>query len=310
MHLVFHIPSERRATWWVEQMRELMPEATVCKSSDDYERAHIDYAIVWRPPNGWLASHPNLKAVVSIGAGVDHVLENADFPGGVDLIRTTGDELTQRMREYVALHVLRHHRLQPELERQAEVRRWKAPITPPATRRGVGVMGLGNLGLAAATTLRDLGFDVHGWARSRHDVDGVRVHAGESEFDAFLAASEILVCLLPLTEATRGILNAELFGRLPDKACLVNAARGEHLVEDDLIPALDTGTLAAATLDVFHEEPLPDTHPFWGDPRITITPHNASQIDPESGGRLIAENIRRHANATVVEDQVDLERGY
>ena len=238
------------------------------------------------------------------------MLADPDCPRHLPIIRTTGEDLTQRMREYVALHTLRLHRRLPELETAARERRWAQFVVPPATRRRVGVMGLGNLGRAAAETLIALGFRVSGWSRSGADVPGLRSHAGESGLAGFLADCEILVCLLPLTPATCGVLDAALFDALPRGASLINAARGQHLVEADLLAALETGRIDSATLDVFATEPLPDDHPFWAHPRVFVTPHTASLIDPASGVAIVADNLQRFAECGTVGDVADVERGY
>jgi glyoxylate/hydroxypyruvate reductase A len=171
-------------------------------------------------------------------------------------------------------------------------------------------MGLGDLGRDCARTLKAVGFDVKGWSRRPKTIDGVKSHAGRDGLAAFLEGTEILVCLLPLTPATRGILNAELFDRLPEGASLINAARGGHLVEQDLLSALDRGQISAATLDVFDQEPLPADHPFWDHPKVLVTPHVASLIDPVTGGRAIAANVRKFLSGSPVPDLVDLEQGY
>ena len=187
---------------------------------------------------------------------------------------------------------------------------WRQTANPPAYQRRVGIMGLGNLGSDVARTLSVIGFDVAGWSRRPKDIAGVKNFAGADDLDPFVKRSDILVCLLPLTDATRGILNDRLFSTLPPGACLINAARGEHLVEEDLLPALDDGRIEYATLDVFHHEPLPAGHPFWDHPRVLVTPHGASLIDPVAGGEAIAANLRRFINGEPVPNLVDLEQGY
>jgi len=299
-----------RQQWWVEHMQALLPEIA-CRSWDEPgDPAEIEYAVVWKPPAGGLKRFSNLRCIVSIGAGIDHVLADPELPRGVPIIRTTGPDLNQRMREYVSLHVLRLHRRLPELEAAQPLREWRQLILPPAPERRVGIMGLGNLGADCARTLAMIGFDVAGWARTPKTVEGVRGFAGEGERRAFLERTEILVNLLPLTPATRDILNADLFRTLPAGASIINCARGEHLVEADLLAALESGHIASATLDVFHEEPLPADHPFWDHPRVLVTPHVASLIDPVAGGRVIAENLRRFIRGEPVPDLVDLEQGY
>ena len=310
MSVVLFIPDPERLAWWVEHLRAEMPGWEVRGADDPGEPAAVEYVVVWQPPPGWMASFPNLRAIVSIGAGVDHVLADPDCPAHLPIIRTTGEDLTQRMREYVALHVLRLHRRLPELEAAAAERHWSRLLVPPASGRRVGVMGLGNLGRAAARTLLGLGFGVSGWSRRGAEIAGLRSHAGESGLADFLADCEILVCLLPLTPATRGILDGALFDALPDGASLINAARGQHLVEADLLAALDSGRISAATLDVFATEPLPGDHPFWTHPRVLVTPHSASTIDPVSGGTIIAANLRAFHEHGTVDDIADAKRGY
>jgi glyoxylate/hydroxypyruvate reductase A len=299
-----------RAAWWKETMQDLLPEFECRLWEDPGDPEDVEYAVVWRPPPGGLKRFPNLKCIVSIGAGVDHVFADPELPQGVPIIRTVGDDLRQRMREYVTLHVLRYHRRLPEFEAQQATAAWDQHITPPAAGRKVGIMGLGNMGGGCAAALAYLGFDTAGWSRRKKQLDGITGFHGSEGFDAFLARSEILVNLLPLTPDTEDILNADLFAKLPQGAKIINVGRGEHLVEEDLIPALDSGRLGGATLDVFREEPLPASHPFWPHPKILVTPHVASLIDPLAGGRLIADNLRRFVRGEPVADTVDLERGY
>ncbi|MEQ9597897.1 2-hydroxyacid dehydrogenase [Marinovum algicola] len=310
MKAAVYLPLEDKIQWWVEMLQGLLPGWQVVAMDQASEPESIDVAVVWRPRTGDLARFANLKAIVSIGAGIDHVLADENLPVGVPIIRTVGDDLTQRMREYVALHVLRHHRDMPrQLQAQAEAD-WHAIVVPVAPNRTVGVMGLGNLGAAAAQTLAGLGFATRGWSKSPKEISGVTCYSGAEGFDAFLDGCEILVNLLPLTEATRGILNAELFAKLPREACVINCARGPHLVDDDLLAALDSGQVKQATLDVFHQEPLPADHPFWSHRGITVTPHVASQIDADTGGRIIAENLRQFAETGTCPDVADAARGY
>ena len=309
MALIIRVGAARQE-WWLEHVRSLLPEID-CRSWDEPGNPeNIEIAVVWKPPAGGLRKFPNLRAIVSIGAGIDHVLADRDLPRHVPIIRTTGEDLKIRMREYVTLQVLRLHRRLPEIEKAQERREWLQLMNPPAHQRRVGLMGLGELGLDCALTLKAIGFDVAGWSRRSKTIDGIDSYARQDGLSAFLARTEILVCLLPLTSATKGILNADLFAELPRGASIINAARGGHLVDDDLIAALDRGHLSAATLDVFHHEPLPAHHPFWDHPNILITPHVASLIDPISGGKAIAANVRKFLAGEPVADLVDLSQGY
>ena len=299
-----------RAQWWLEHMRSLLPEIECRPWDEPGNPDEIEYAVVWKPPAGGLKRFRNLRCIVSIGAGIDHLTSDPDRPRHVPIIRTTSADLSQRMREYVTLHVLRIHRRLPEIEAAQPIREWRQLINPPAYERRVGVMGLGNLGADCARTLKAVGFDVAGWSRRPKELDGVTGFASERGFRPFLERTEILVCLLPLTPATRGILNADLFQTLPCGASIINCARGAHLVDQDLLDALDEGQIAYATLDVHHQEPLPASHPFWDHPRVLVTPHVASLIDPEAGGRAIAANLRRFIAGEPVPDLVDLQQGY
>ncbi|MBR3369532.1 MAG: glyoxylate/hydroxypyruvate reductase A [Rhodobacteraceae bacterium] len=310
MKVAVYLPAAEKIQWWVDMLKGLLPGWDVVSLEDVGNPDAVDYAVVWRPRSGDLARFPNLRAIVSIGAGIDHVLADAKLPAQVPIIRTVGSDLTQRMREYVALHVLRHHRDMPRQLRAQSERDWHAIVVPVAPRRTVGVMGLGNLGTAAAQTLAGLGFATRGWARSSKVIEGVDCHSGPEGFARFLDGCEILVNLLPLTDATRGIMDAALFERLPQGACVINCARGPHLVDDDLLAALDSGHIKQATLDVFHQEPLPQDHPFWTHPAITVTPHVASQIDAATGGRIIAANLLEFAKTGTCKDVADAARGY
>ncbi len=248
--------------------------------------------------------------IFSLGAGVDHLLSDPELPAGVPIVRMTDAALTRGMTEYVTLHVLRHHRRQRALEANQRAGAWEHVVTPTAPARRVGIMGLGMLGRAAARALAALEFDLAGWSRTAHDIAGVACFHGPDGLGPFLARTEILVCLLPLTPETEGILTAALFAQLPKGASLINAARGGHQVEADILAALESGQLSEATLDVFETEPLPAGHPFWSHPRVTVTPHNASVTDPDSGARQVIENISRFRRGEPLPDLVDVKAGY
>ncbi len=299
-----------RAEWWRQELGRRMPGLDIRVWPEVGARDDIEFALVWEPPKGELARYPNLKAIFSLGAGVDHLLDDPGLPAGVPICRVVDRALTAQMSEYVLLNVLRYHRQQPAYARQQAARQWRALKLMQTSERRVGIMGMGVLGQDAAAKLIALGFAVAGWSRTARSVAGVESFHGPDGLAPFLARTEILVCLLPLTPDTEGILNAKTFAHLPAGAALVSAARGGHLVEEDLIPALDTGQLSAASLDVFRNEPLPAEHPFWADGRITITPHVASITDPRSVADLVAENIRRARAGEPFLYVVDTARGY
>ncbi len=274
----------------------------------------VAYACVWKPPHGLLAEYRNLKAVFSLGAGVDDILADPQLPD-VPVVRVVDADLTMRMTEYVVLHVLTYHRQQRVYEQQQRARTWHDHDQPAANDVSVGVMGLGELGQAAAVALQRLGFRVHGWSRTQKIIPGVETFYGTTGLEPFLRRSEILVCLLPSTPATRGILNLDTFRRLKFNgalrgAYLINAARGDLQVDADIVVALEDGTLAGATLDVFPIEPLPLTSPLWTHPKVTITPHNAAQSSPRAIVTNILRQIDRFEVGMPLEHIVDRSRGY
>jgi len=306
------IASHDRPDWWARELQQRDPDLDVRIWPDVGDPADITYALAWKPTPGALASLPNLAIVFSLGAGVDHLFEDPDFPTHVAVVRVVDPYLTAGMREYVLLHTLRYHKNQPALDQQQRDHVWddRARELRQADEQGVGILGLGELGQACANALAGLDFDVAGWSRSPKDLPGITCFDGRGGLDALLGRSRILICLLPLTPETDGILNTDLFSKLPKGACLINAARGGHMIEDDLIPALEDGRLAHATLDVFREEPLPGDHPFWEHPQITVTPHNAAITDPRSVVIQILEDIARHQRGEALSNQVDTTLGY
>lgn len=310
MSIVVYLGDPQETEEWIALLSGLLPAFEIRDFDDPGDLAAVEYAVVWAPPAGRIKAFPNLKAVVSIGAGVDHVLRDPELPRHLPILRTTGPDMVQRLREYVALHVLTHHRDLAVTDANQSRGHWKQIVTPIAPKRRVGIMGLGNIARACAQTLAMLGFDTAGWSRSGGEVEGVTVYAGETGLPDFLARSDILVCLLPLTPQTRDILNADLFAQLPQGARVINAARGGHLVEADFLVALDSGQLGGATLDVFRTEPLPQDHPFWRHPKIRVTPHIASMIDAETGASVIAANIRAFEATGTCEAVADAGRGY
>jgi glyoxylate/hydroxypyruvate reductase A len=270
----------------------------------------VEVALVWAPPPGELKRYPNLKAILSLGAGVDHILNDPELPRGVPIARLVDPMLTRLMSEYVLLAALRHHREFDVFERHQRRRLWEYRFPPDAARRRVGVMGLGVLGADAAAKLAANGFAVQGWSRRPKRIAGARTYHGPRQLERFLNATDVLVCLLPLTPATRGLLDRRVFAALPKGAFLVNPSRGALLVDDDLIEALDSGHLAGATLDVFHREPLPRDHPFWRHPKVLVTPHIAAAGYPETAAPQVAENVRRALAGRPLLHPVDPEAGY
>ncbi len=295
---------------WRPLLGALMPDHEIRYWPDIGDKAAIEYALVWHPEPGLLASLPNLKLVFGLGAGIDHLLRDPALPRHALIVRLVDPYMTHAMSEYVAWSVLRLHRQDLDYRAQQHAAVWRERDQKNAAERPVGILGFGTLGQEAGGKLKALGFDVAGWSRGAKSVAGFDIFDGAAGLDGLLARSEILVCLLPLTPETAGILNARAFARMPRGAGLVNAGRGGHLVEDDLVPALDSGQLSGAVLDVFLEEPLPAGHPFWRHKRIIVTPHVAAETHPPTAAPIIREAIRRFAAGLPVANAVDLARGY
>jgi glyoxylate/hydroxypyruvate reductase A len=276
--------------------------------------ADIQYAAVWKPRHGELASFPNLRVIFNLGAGVDALMADPTLPK-VPLVRVAVDDLTSRMTEYIVLHVLMHHRQELYLRACQRERRWQPRTQWPASAVTVGIMGLGTLGVDAAQALRQLGFRVTGWSRSERHIDQIECFHGPTQLESFLRMTDMLVCLLPLTPQTRQILNRGLFDQLNRDSpmgapVLINAGRGDLQDESDLLACLDDGTLGAASLDVFSEEPLPAESRFWSHPKVVLTPHNAADTDPNEISKYVARQIRRFEAGEPLENVVDPVRGY
>ncbi|HZH26659.1 MAG TPA: glyoxylate/hydroxypyruvate reductase A [Azospirillaceae bacterium] len=299
-----------RASEWIGPLQQGVPGLEVRVYPDIGDPADIRYTLGFAPPPGVLKGLPNLQVMFSTGAGVDGTLRDPEVPAHVPLVRMVETGLTEGMTEYVVLHTLAWHRDLWAYAKAQEQGRWIQRPQTLARDRRVGILGLGVLGTDAARALSALRFDVAGWSRTPKHLDGVRGFAGGDGLDAFLARTEILICLLPLTSETRGLLDRRCLSRLPKGAVLINAARGAHVVDADLLALLDEGHLAGATLDVFHEEPLPADHPYWRHPKVVVTPHAAAQTLARGAAAEVARQIRRHQAGEPLENVVDRTRGY
>jgi len=308
MAILFLSPSDDPAEWLPELQRQI-PNWEVRVWPNIGNPDDIDYALIWRPPAGVLKRLPNLKVMLSLGAGVDGVLNDPELPD-LPLVRMVEPGLTEGMTEFVVLQVLHWHRQMEAYRVQQRDRVWRQLPQKLARERRVGFLGLGVLGADAARVLKELRFDVAGWSRSTRDLAGITCFHGASGLSAFLARTEILVCLLPLTDETTAILNWETLAALPKGACVVNVARGGHVDEAEMLAALDSGHIAGASLDVFTEEPLPPDHPFWTHEKVIVTPHVAAVTHARTSVVHIAEQIRRFEAGLPLENLVDRRRGY
>ncbi|HWA13487.1 MAG TPA: glyoxylate/hydroxypyruvate reductase A [Burkholderiales bacterium] len=270
----------------------------------------VRYALVWRQPRGLLAKLPNLKAILVLGAGVDAVLEDPTLPPGIPVLRLVDAGLPQPMAEYALYAVLHFQRTMRGYLEQQRSGTWRRIPWSLAPDWPVGVMGLGVIGSVVARYLSGAGYPVAAWVREPRTVEGLEVYAGAAQLPAFLARSRVVVNVLALTPQTRDILDARAFGAMPRGSFIVNIGRGEHVVEDDLLRALDAGQLAGAALDVFRQEPLPADHPFWRHPGILVTPHTAAPTIIEAAGAQVVENVRRIERGEAPLGLVDRRRGY
>jgi glyoxylate/hydroxypyruvate reductase len=300
---------------WRARFMRVCPERAIALIPDDaIDPASVRYAAVWKPKPGALGGFPNLAAIFNLGAGVDAVVADPTLPA-VPLVRVAVDDLTKRMTEYVVMHVLMHHRRQNYYAESQRGKIWAPKLQWAARDLRIGVMGLGVLGRDAAQVLARLGFDVAGWSSTAKSIPGVACFAGEAEFDEFLWRTDVLVCLLPLTPQTRGILNRRTFSKLARDGKLggpvvINAGRGGLQVEEDILSCLDDGTLLAVTLDVFHTEPLPAGSPFWPHRQVTLSPHNAADTDPNAISVYVAEQIAAFERGEPLQNVVDRKVGY
>ncbi|MGN6515514.1 MAG: 2-hydroxyacid dehydrogenase [Rhizomicrobium sp.] len=297
---------------WTTPLAELAPDLdVVVHGRDGYDPKSVDYVLGFRPEPGLMGSLPNLKVVFSLGAGVDGFLIDPNYPRHIPLVRFVDHQLSREMAQYCTMHALIHHRQQRLFDQHQREKKWRQAVPPRRTEETrIGILGIGEIGTLVAERLREHDFQLAGWSRSRKTIPGVESFAGHAELEKFLNRCDILICLLPLTPDTRHILNAKTFAQLPRDAFVINVVRGGHLVEKDLIAAIDSGHLSGAVLDVFETEPLPETSPLWSHPRITVTPHVAAISDPRVMAKNAVDGIARHRKGLPLDNVVDFARGY
>ncbi|TCG06351.1 glyoxylate/hydroxypyruvate reductase A [Paraburkholderia steynii] len=308
MTLLYKADPER-GKLWAQHFAQKAPEIPFRLWPDVGDPAAVRYLAAWQPPDDPARTLPNLEVIFSVGAGIDQ-FDLSRVPPHIAVVRMIEPGIVEGMVEYVTQAVLTIHRDLFDYALQQRQRVWREmPVRAASTRR-VGVLGLGMLGTAVLERLRLFGFPCAGWSRSEHRIEGVECFAGVEALDAFLARTDVLVCLLPLTGATRGLLDKRLFGKLPKGASFINVGRGAQVNQRDLLDALDSGQLQNAILDVTDPEPLPESHPFWTHPRVRVTPHIASATRPESAVDVVLENIRRWRDGVPMVGEVDRSRGY
>jgi phosphoglycerate dehydrogenase-like enzyme len=286
------------------------PDLEIVTDRARMEGAHIRCIVTFNPPAGTFARLPGLRLICSPGAGAEKLLESADLPAGVPLVRVADPAANVGIAQYVVYMLLRQLRAFAGYEAQQREQVWKRIPVPLATETTVGVLGLGGLGVEVARAAASLGFRVSGWSRSQHELPGVRCHSGEEGLQACLSESNFLVCVLPLTSQTHGLLNRQRLALLPRGAYVINVARGAHVVAADLLALVDAGHLAGAALDVHVPEPLPAGHPLWGHPAITVTPHIAWRTTAQALAEQLCTNLDRLDKGQPLLNEVLRERGY
>lgn len=308
--LIGSLDAEDYADWRRHLLAHLPAGEELVLATEPHDPAAVEVALVANPPHGSLARYPRLRFIQSLWAGVDRMLSDPALPTSLPIARLVDPGLTQAMVECALASVMLLHRQLPAYARHQAERAWRQLPQPLAPQRPVGLLGLGELGAGAARALAAIGFPVTGWSRTPKTIPGVTCVSGAEGMAQLLASAEILVNLLPLTPDTANLLDARLFAQLPQGAGLVNLARGRHLVEADLLAALDSGRIGHAVLDVFVQEPLPAEHPFWGHGRITVLPHVAAYSEPATAARITLENVARFRAGQRPEALVDPARGY
>lgn len=306
MALLINIP-DRPVTKIVDKLAEFIGRDEIYVWPEVANPDDITFALVWKHKTGSLLPYKNLQAISSFGAGVDSILADKELPN-VPICRIVDPNLSQQMAMFV-LTVIQQHKLRfGQFDAQQKQQIWKPKSQHK--KRTVGILGLGQLGRQCAKLLLNVGFDVQGWSRTEKDLQGVKCYTGLNGLNDMLATTDYLVNLLPLTEDTKGILNTDLFNKLPAASVLVNVARGEHLVEDDLIQAINSGQIEHAFLDVFTQEPLPKEHCFWQQPQITVTPHISAVTDIDTAVTQISENYLAIKHQRKLKNVIDLNLGY
>ncbi|MDT0677095.1 2-hydroxyacid dehydrogenase [Autumnicola musiva] len=295
---------------WIEALKNQHPGLDIYVYPEDHNKEEVEFALAWNHPRGLFKNYPNLKVVASMGAGVDHITSDKELPEHVKITKVVDDQLTTDMSDFVLSLVMDHTRRLSIYKDQKKEKSWnRTPYKRPRNVT-VGIMGVGVLGSAVGEKLSANGFNVLGWAKSEKDKQDMNTYCGQEGLEEFLSKSNVLVCLLPLTSKTENILNADVFEKLPKGAYVINVARGEHLVEQDLLEMIGSGHLSGAALDVFREEPLPENHPFWENSEILITPHIASVTSAESVMPQIIENYERMKEGEPLKNVVERDKGY
>ena len=295
---------------YMREMRRLDPLLEIREWPDVGNPEDVDIAMVWKMPHGELAKFPNLKLIISMAAGVDHVLSDPDRPEGVPIVRVTDPHMARSMGHWFLMNILRLHRQTAHFDTLRAQKIWPPEIAFDTDSISVGILGLGYLGKHVAQMLKAVGLRVQGWSRTEKNLDGIDSFSGEAGLDHMLSNTNYLACLLPNTPATEGIMSLSVFNKMPRGSFVLNAGRGSQLVESDLLESLNNGQIKGAALDVFETEPLPNDHPFWTDPRIILTPHHAAEVFLPAAAKIFLKNIYSIRNNQPLMGLVNQELGY
>ena len=295
---------------YIEEMHRLEPRLKIREWPDVGSPGEVDIAMVWKMPHGELAKFPNLKLIISMAAGVDHVLSDPDRPKGVPIVRVTDPHMARSMGHWFLMNILRLHRETAHFDNLRAEKIWPPEIAFDTDAISVGILGLGYLGTHVAQMLKAVGLRVQGWSRTQKNLDGIQSFSGKVGLDQMLSNTNYLACLLPNTPATEGIMSLNCFNKMPRGSYVLNAGRGSQLVEADLLQALDNGQIKGAALDVFETEPLPRDHPFWTDTRILMTPHHAAEVFLPAAAQTFLKNIYSIRNNQPLTGLVNEELGY
>lgn len=312
MSLLLHTKwPEKINKGWIDAIEKHLPSFNLQIWPDVKDPDAVQYALIWNDGIQDLPNYKNIKAFFSLGAGVDHLIHDPYIASTtLPIYRITDNYLRDGMKEYVIYHIIKHHRFFDIYRENKDKKIWKRFGQPNSFDRHIGILGLGFLGTYVGEALHHIGFNVSGWSQSRKTHPHIKSYAGEDEFDNFLKENTIFVCLLPLTDKTKGILNRHNFSKMPQGSYVINVARGGHLIEGDLLEMVDNNHLAGATLDVFQKEPLDDNHPFWDHPKIDITPHMASLTTPDSAISIISKKIELIEKGQTVPSDINPKAGY
>ena len=295
---------------WKKAMAEIAPKITVEVYPNDTTREKTEFIIAFRAPENAFVNYPNLKVIASMAAGINHITENHEVPKDVIITKANNPQHKGDIADFVLALTLSYMRRLPIYLNQKNQELWESHPYQRPQETTIGIMGIGSIGQTIGKLMLRNDFKVIGWSRSEKHLDQIKSFYGESQRNDFLKTVDILICTLPLTDETEGILNTEVFENLPKGAYLINIGRGQQLVEKDLLTAIENGQLAGAALDVFRDEPLPKNHPFWKNEKIMITPHTAGNVHPESAVKTILSNYKAMKNGEKLVDTVDMNRGY